>query len=45
MSDDIYQRLRKGVASHSAYFQATASGLEIEFLRRLFSLEVLDPSS
>ena len=39
MSDDIYQRLRKGVARHSAYFQATASGLEIEFLRRLFSEE------
>jgi ferredoxin len=39
MSDDIYQRLRKGVAKHSAYFQATASGVEIEFLRRLFTEE------
>jgi electron transport complex protein RnfB len=39
MSDDLYQRLRKGVAKHSAYFQATASGLEIEFLRRLFTEE------
>ena len=39
MSDDIYQRLRKGVARHSAYFQATASGLEIEFLRKLFTEE------
>jgi len=39
MSDGIYQRLRKGVARHSAYFQATASGLEIEFLRRLFTEE------
>jgi ferredoxin len=39
MSDDIYQRLRKGVAKHSAYFQATPSGLEIEFLRRLFTEE------
>jgi len=39
MSDDLYQRLRKGVAKHSAYFGATASGLEIEFLRRLFSEE------
>jgi len=39
MNDDIYQRLRKAVAQHSAYFQATASGLEIEFLRRLFTEE------
>jgi len=39
MNDDIYQRLRKGVAKHSAYFQATAPGLEIEFLRRLFTEE------
>jgi len=39
MSEDIYQRLRKAVASHSAYFQATASGLEIQFLRKLFSEE------
>jgi len=39
MSDDIYQRLRKGVARHSAYFQATASGLEIRFLRKLFTEE------
>ena len=39
MSDDIYQRLRKGVAKHSAYFQATAAGLEIEFLRKLFTEE------
>jgi ferredoxin len=27
------------VASHSAYFQATASGLEIQFLRKLFTEE------
>ena len=39
MSDDIYQRLRKAVARHSAYFQATASGLEIRFLRKLFTEE------
>ena len=39
MSNDSYQRLRKAVARHSAYFQATASGLEIEFLRRLFTEE------
>jgi ferredoxin len=39
MSDDIYQQLRKAVASHSAYFQATPSGLEIAFLRKLFTEE------
>ncbi len=39
MSDDIYKRLRKGVAKHSAYFQATPSGIEIEFLKRLFTEE------
>ena len=39
MNNDLYKRLRKGVAKHSAYFQATASGLEIEFLRKLFTEE------
>jgi len=39
VSDDIYERLRKGVAKHSAYFQATTSGLEIEVLRKLFTEE------
>jgi electron transport complex protein RnfB len=39
MSDGIYQRLRKAIAAHSAYFQATASGVEIDFLRKLFTEE------
>ncbi|MBW1852403.1 MAG: 4Fe-4S ferredoxin, partial [Deltaproteobacteria bacterium] len=39
MTGDIYQRLRKAIAQHSAYFDATPSGVEIKFLRKLFSVE------
>ncbi len=39
MSEEIYQRLRKAVARHSAQFGATASGLEVKFLQKLFSVE------
>ncbi len=39
MSEDIYRRLRKGVAQHSAYFQASTSGVELKFLKKLFSEE------
>ncbi len=37
--EDIYQRLRKGIAQHSAFFDATTSGVEIKFLQKLFSVE------
>jgi Na+-translocating ferredoxin:NAD+ oxidoreductase subunit B len=39
MSEEIYQRLRKGIARHSTYFDATPSGLEIRFLKKLFTEE------
>jgi len=39
MSEDIYQRLRKGIGQHSAYFEATTTGVEIKFLRKLFTEE------
>ncbi|MBW2143134.1 MAG: hypothetical protein JRG75_01880 [Deltaproteobacteria bacterium] len=39
MTGDIYQQLRKAIAQHSAYFDATPSGVEIKFLRKLFSVE------
>jgi len=39
MGEDIYQRLRKAIGKHSAYFEATRSGVEIKFLQRLFSVE------
>ncbi len=39
MSADIYQRLRKGIGKHSAYFQATTTGVEIDFLKKLFTEE------
>ena len=39
MSENIYQRLRKAIGQHSAYFEATHSGVEIKFLKKLFSLE------
>ncbi|MHC4917196.1 MAG: 4Fe-4S ferredoxin, partial [Planctomycetota bacterium] len=39
MSEEIYQRLRKGIARHSTYFDATRSGVEIQFLKKLFSVE------
>jgi predicted transcriptional regulator len=39
MSEDVYQRLREAVARHSAHFEATAAGLEIKFLKKLFSVE------
>jgi len=39
MSEDIYQQLRKGVSRHSSFFQPTASGLEIKFLKKLFTEE------
>jgi hypothetical protein len=39
MSEDIYQRLRKGIGQHSAYFDATTTGVEIKFLQKLFTEE------
>jgi len=39
MSEDLYQRLRKGVAKHSGFFDTTPSGVEIRFLRKLFNEE------
>jgi len=39
MSEDIYQQLRKGIGKHSAYFQATTSGVEIDILKKLFTEE------
>lgn len=39
MSEDIYQRLRKGISRNSAFFGATPSGLEIKFLQKLFTEE------
>ncbi len=39
MSEGIYQRLRKAVARNSAIFLATASGSEIKFLKKLFTVE------
>lgn len=39
MSEDIYQQLRKGIGQHSAYFDATPSGIEIRFLKKLFTEE------
>ena len=39
MSEQIYQRLRKAIGEHSAYFDATPSGVEIKLLQKLFSEE------
>jgi len=39
MSDELYQRLRRGIARHSVYFDATSTGVEIRFLKKLFSEE------
>jgi electron transport complex protein RnfB len=39
VSDEIYQRLRRGIAQHSKYFDATHSGVEIQFLKKLFDVE------
>lgn len=39
MSEELYQRLRRSVAEHSAYFQATPTGVEIKILKRLFDDE------
>lgn len=39
MDEGLYRRLRKGIAGHSAYFQASASGVEIDMLKRLFTEE------
>ena len=39
MSEGIFQRLRKAVARNSAIFLATASGSEIKFLKKLFTVE------
>lgn len=39
MRDDIYQQLRKGISQYSAFFDATPSGVEIRFLKRLFTEE------
>ncbi len=39
MSEDIYKRLRKAIGQHSAYFDATPSGVEIKLLRKFFSEE------
>ncbi len=37
MNTDIYRELRKGIGKHSAYFQATPSGVEIDILKKLFT--------
>ena len=39
MSEDLYQRLRKGIGKHSAFFDATPTGVEIRFLQKLFNEE------
>ncbi|MFO8010598.1 MAG: hypothetical protein R6U89_07285 [Dehalococcoidia bacterium] len=39
MSEDLYQQLRKAIGRHSAYFDATTTGVEIRFLKRLFTEE------
>ena len=39
MSDELYQRLRKGIAKHSVFFDATPTGVEIKFLKKLFTEE------
>ncbi len=39
MSEEIYKRLRKGVAKYSGYFQATPTGVEIGILKKLFTEE------
>ena len=39
MTEDIYQRLRNGIGKHSAFFDATPSGVEIRFLKKLFTEE------
>ena len=39
MNEHIYQRLRKAIGQHSAYFEATESGVELKFLQKLFSVE------
>jgi len=39
MSEDIYQRLRKAIGQCSETFDATPSGVEIKFLKKLFTEE------
>ena len=39
MTEDIYQRLRKAIGQHSETFDATPSGVEIKFLKKLFNEE------
>ena len=37
MSEDIFQRLRKAIGRYSVTFDATPSGVEIKFLKKLFN--------
>lgn len=39
MTGDLYQQLRKWIAKHSAFFFPTTTGLEIKFLKKLFTEE------
>jgi len=39
MSEDIFQRLRKAIGQRSETFDATPSGVEIKFLKKLFTAE------
>jgi Pyruvate/2-oxoacid:ferredoxin oxidoreductase delta subunit len=39
MSDEVYQRLRKAIAQHSYWFNATPSAVEIQLLERVFDVE------
>lgn len=38
-NDDLYHRLRSGIARYSAFFPATKTGIEITFLKKLFTPE------